>query len=169
MNASIGATKHPGDRSEVIKRRGVVVRPQPSSNRSPPHRRPQRSHQSASSLERSSSILIDPQPNDPSDQGSKPASSPSRQSDDRCRGSPRIVTSIDARIKASIEATKHPGDRSEVSKRRGGVVRPQPSSNRIPPHRSQQRSHPSASIIERNIHLDGPKIQGSKRPRIQAR
>ncbi len=144
------------------------MRPQSSSNRSPPHRSPQRSHQSASSIEWTSSILIDPKPNNPSDQGSKPASSPSRPSDDRCRGSPRIVTSINTRVKASIETTKHPGDRSEVSKRRGGVARPQPSSNRIPPHRSQQRSHQSASIIERSISIlmdqksKDPSDQGSK-------
>ena len=150
----------------------VVV--QPSSNRSPPHRSQQRSHQSASISERSISILIDPKSNDPSDQGSKPASSPSRQSDDRCRGSPRIVTSIDARIKASIETTKHPGDRSEVSKRRGGVVRPQPSSNRIPPHRSQQRSHQSASIIERSLSIlmdqksKDPNDQKDRSPRRQS-
>jgi hypothetical protein len=43
--------------------------------------------------------------------------------------------------------------RSEVTKRRGGVVRPQPSSNRIPPHRSHQRSHQSASIIKRSISI----------------
>jgi hypothetical protein len=151
MNASIEATKHPGDRSEVTKRQRVAVRPQPSSNRSPPYRSQQRSHQSASIIERSISILIDPKSNDPSDQESKPASSPSRQSDDRYRGSTRIVTSIDASIKASIETTKDISipKRREQTTRRSGKTTAFEQSN---PAASKSATKPSISEHHRTKH-----------------